>query len=79
VEALENNTVRVAVAHVVERIHHGSRLAGVRPVWIRESIQTPGSANLENELITMKAGLLNNLEPAVIAFGELVKESQGQR
>jgi hypothetical protein len=74
VEALENDTIRVVAGHIVETTAYGSRFCGVAPVWIKEITALRGSAQLANESEMFRAGLLNNLNPAISAFGESVKK-----
>ena len=74
VEALEDDTIRVVAGHIVETTAHGSRFCGVPPVWINKTTAPRGSAQLANESKTFQAGLLNNLNPAITAFGESVKK-----
>jgi serine/threonine-protein kinase len=74
VEALDNDTIRIVAGHLVETTAHGSRFYGVAPIWIKETTAPQGSAQLANESEIFRAGLLNNLNPAISAFGENVKK-----
>jgi serine/threonine-protein kinase len=81
VEALDNDTIRIVVGYLVETTVYGDRLSSVLGWccsnwgnWIKETTAPRGSALLANESKIFQAGLLNNLDAAISAFGESVKK-----
>jgi serine/threonine protein kinase len=75
VEALDDDTIRVVVGHLVQPKANGNLLIVWKP-WTREATRPRGSAQLENESKALGIELLANLESAVREFVERIKKLQ---
>ena len=75
VEALDNDTIRVLVGHLVQPRANGNLLIVWKP-WTKEAIRPRSSAHLENESKALGIELLENLGPASREFVEKIRKLQ---
>jgi serine/threonine protein kinase len=72
VEALQDDTIRVVVGHIVQRSYAQSVIQ-YTPIWERECVGYRGSAALEAGVNALRTGLQDNFPEAMRAFAEIVR------
>jgi hypothetical protein len=75
VEALDNDTIRIVVGHLVQPSANGNLLIVWKP-WTKEAIELRGTAQLENKSAALGTELRANLESAVGEFVTRVRQYQ---
>ena len=75
VEALDNDTIRIVVGHLVQPSANGNLLI-VWKTWTKEAIELRGTAQLENKSAALGTELRANLESAVGEFVTRIRQLQ---
>ena len=75
VEALDNDTIRIVVGHLVQPSANGNLLIVWKP-WTKEAIELRGTAQLENKSAALGTELRANLKSAVGEFVTRIRQYQ---